>query len=395
MRICIFGGSFDPPHAGHLKLARHLIEALSLDVLLIIPAACSPFKSGTHAADFQRLDMCRLVFADEKMEVLPFEIEKGGTSYTIDTVTHIRALYPDAKIYLAMGADQFLCFVDWRQWKDIMRLATPVAVCRSSQNMLGALEAYADRELRAHGEAVVLPFDPLEVSSTSIRRRITMGKSIDGLLPEVLLPYIEKYRVYTKDGNYVRAVHEKLSEYRFRHSMAVAETAEKLAEKYGADPAAAYTAGVLHDILKEQPPAEALAFFEDRGVTLTPLERGAPKLWHAMAGAIYVREAFDVSVEIAEAIRWHTTGKAHMTTLEKILFVADFISEDREYPGVEDMRRRAQTSLELAMDEGLRFTIEELKSRGAPVHPDSLACYEEIQKELQKETDRKEIPENE
>ena len=173
-------------------------------------------------------------------------------------------------------------------------------------------------------------------------------------------------------------VRNRLGDFRWRHSVCVAESSEALAVRYGGDPAQAYAAGLLHDILKEQPKAEALAFFAAHGTVLTPVERAAPKLWHAMAGAIYIEETYALEPALIGAVRYHTTGRADMTLTEKILFVADFISADRDYPGVEDMRARAEVSLERAMYEGLRFTIYELSERGAAIHPDTVACYNQI-----------------
>ncbi len=177
---------------------------------------------------------------------------------------------------------------------------------------------------------------------------------------------------------YLQDIEGRLSAFRLRHSLCVADCARALAARYGGDPDGAYAAGLLHDVLKEQPREEALAFFRARGVTLTPVELAAPKLWHAMAGALYIEETYALPAEIVGAVRWHTTGRTGMTLAERILFVADFISADRDYPGVEDMRRRAEASLESAMEEGLRFTIYELSEKGAAIHPDTVACYNEI-----------------
>ena len=177
---------------------------------------------------------------------------------------------------------------------------------------------------------------------------------------------------------YKKDIRARLDDRRYEHSLRVADSALTLAMRYGADPKAAYAAGLLHDVMKNQPPEDALRFFAARGITLSPVERAAPKLWHAMAGAEYVRETYDPGEEIVSAIRWHTTGRTGMTLPEKILFVADFISADRDYPGVDEMRSRAEVSLEYAMEEGLRFTVYELSERGAVIHPDTVACYNEI-----------------
>lgn len=173
-------------------------------------------------------------------------------------------------------------------------------------------------------------------------------------------------------------VRQRLSDFRFYHSRCVAAAAKQLAQTYGWDPEKAWLAGAVHDILKEQPRQEALAFFAENGVELTPLERLCPKLWHAMAGEIYLRKTYGLPQDMLLAVRYHTTGRENMTLPEQILFTADFISDDRDYNGVEDMRRRAKISLPHCMEEGLRFTIEELSRSCSPIHPDTLGAYNQI-----------------
>ena len=173
-------------------------------------------------------------------------------------------------------------------------------------------------------------------------------------------------------------IRSRLSDYRFVHSLNVADTAKILAETYGGDPGKAFLTGLMHDVLKEQDREEALRFFEAHGDVLTRLEKNAPKLWHAMSGAVYLKETYDFPDDMVSAVRYHTTGRENMTLLEKIIFIADFISADRDYPGVEDMRERALVSLKYAMEEGLRFTINELSEKNAPIHPDTVACYNQI-----------------
>ena len=148
---------------------------------------------------------------------------------------------------------------------------------------------------------------------------------------------------------------------------------------YGADPEKAYTAGLLHDILKNTPDSELLNFFRENGIILTRTEQVSRKTWHAIAGEAYCRLKLSVTdSEILSAIRWHTTARAGMTLLDKVIFIADFISADRDYDGVERMREKAYISLESAMLEGLQFTLAELIENGWAVHEDSLAAYNEL-----------------
>lgn len=167
-----------------------------------------------------------------------------------------------------------------------------------------------------------------------------------------------------------------LSEKRYYHSVCVSHAAAELANKYGADVQKAQTAGILHDIMKDLPPEKQLARMEQYGIRLTPVERSAQKLWHAMLGAAYLKNELHIEdPEILDAVRYHTTGRMNMTLLDKILFMADFISSDRDYPGVEDLRKAAKKSLEEAIIAGFSYTICDLAQGRKPIHPDTIAAY--------------------
>lgn len=182
-----------------------------------------------------------------------------------------------------------------------------------------------------------------------------------------------------RNAEFLEEIKKRLNPDRLYHSLNVADEAKKLAKHYGADEQKAFTAGLLHDILKNTPDSELLQYFERNGIMLTETERASRKTWHAMAGADFLRRELHVTDEdILSAVRWHTTGRAGMTLLDKVLFVADFISADRDYPGVERMREKAYVSLEGAMLEGLQFTINELVENAWPVHEDSIRAYNEL-----------------
>lgn len=182
-----------------------------------------------------------------------------------------------------------------------------------------------------------------------------------------------------RNAEFLEEIKKRLNPDRLYHSLNVADEAKKLAKHYGADEQKAFTAGLLHDILKNTPDNELLQYFERNGIMLTETERASRKTWHAMAGADFLRRELHVTDEdILSAVRWHTTGRAGMTLLDKVLFVADFISADRDYPGVERMREKAYVSLEDAMLEGLQFTINELVENAWPVHEDSIRAYNEL-----------------
>lgn len=179
--------------------------------------------------------------------------------------------------------------------------------------------------------------------------------------------------------DYDKIINERLKSARYKHSKNVAKEAVRLAKKYGADPAKAEIAGLLHDITKEADGAEHMDVIQRAGIELTELESSSPKLWHAISGSAYVQVELDVTdKEIIDAIRYHTTGRANMTLLDKVIFVADFTSADRDYDGVDKMRKVADKNLDNAVLEGMAFTIADLAQRKVTIAPDTLAGYNEL-----------------
>ena len=171
-------------------------------------------------------------------------------------------------------------------------------------------------------------------------------------------------------------IKKHLTPSRFYHSLNVAYEAYRLAGIYKADREKAFTAGLLHDIMKDTPKQEQLKIITDDGIILTPTEKSSTKTWHQLSGAVYIKKYLGVKDEdIISAVRYHTTGRENMTLLEKVVYIADYISADRRYPGVERMREKAYRSLDEAMLEGLQFTVIENVKKGFPIHEDSVKAY--------------------
>ena len=180
-------------------------------------------------------------------------------------------------------------------------------------------------------------------------------------------------------AEYKKIIKSMMSENRYNHCVNVSKEAVKLAKRYGGDEEKAAIAGILHDITKEMPKEEQLQIMLDSGIILDDIQKNAPKLWHGISGSAYIKNHLDIDDEdILNAICYHTTGRAGMSLLEKIIFVADFTSEERTYKGVATMRKKSRKSLEDAMLYGFKFTFSDLSSRELAIHPDELACYNEI-----------------
>ena len=181
------------------------------------------------------------------------------------------------------------------------------------------------------------------------------------------------------DEKIITLIRSKLNADRFNHSLNVADSAKELALIYGADADKAYTAGLLHDVMKNASPEEQLGVLSEAGIELMPVERENKKLWHAIAGAAYVKFVMGIDDrDIIRAVRYHTTGRAGMSLVERIVYLADYISADRNYNGVEDMRRLCRSDSDEAILYALTFGIPDLVSKGRVIHPDSIDLYNEV-----------------
>ncbi|MBR6313484.1 MAG: bis(5'-nucleosyl)-tetraphosphatase (symmetrical) YqeK [Clostridia bacterium] len=190
-------------------------------------------------------------------------------------------------------------------------------------------------------------------------------------------------------AEYLSLLQTRLNEKRFIHSLNVADAAVTLARRFGADEEKAYLAGLLHDITKNETDENQLQIMESGGIILSMTQRNNPKLWHAMSGMIYLRDTLGIKdEEILGAVRWHTTGKAGMTLLEKVVFIADYISDERDYPDVDVMRHLAEVSLDAAALYALKYSLKHLSLKEKPICEDSVAMYNELV--IRKRKDRSE-----
>lgn len=186
MRLGIFGGSFDPPHVGHLLVVADAFEALQLDHLIFVPAGVQPFKvAQASASPGDRLEMVRRLAGDDpRFSVDPIEIEREGLSYSVDTLAAFAERYPEAQRFFLVGTDVLASFGQWREPDRVLRLATLAVMQRAGES--GPIPATAVRvETRR-----------VDVSSTEIRERVRTGHAIRGFVPEAVAAYIAAHRLY-------------------------------------------------------------------------------------------------------------------------------------------------------------------------------------------------------
>ena len=381
-RIGIYGGTFNPPHMGHFRGAEYALEQLQLDRLFMMPAHTAPHKENTQdrPTPQQRLQMVQLGLGDRKdIVVSDLEISRGGISYTADTVEQMAKQYPGAQLYLIMGTDMFASFDSWRDPERILKYATLAVLCRGEKGEQEAIEEMMPK-LTAMGAKVEILQNPITaISSTDLRRMIAFRCASD-FLPQPVEEFILKNGLYDSWKNYRHLPIEKLQEVvvsllkpnRVAHVLGCRETAVELARRYGVNETDAARAALLHDITKALGGQLQLTMCHSYGTMLDKFSLKNPKTLHALTGSLVAERIFGENEAVVDAIRCHTTGKADMNLLEKIIYVADYVEPNRDFPGVEELRNLAYTDITKALKLGLQNTLNLLHRQGSEVSPESM-----------------------
>lgn len=373
-RIGIYGGTFNPPHIGHMRAAAHGVRTLELDRLLLIPDSVAPHKElpEDSATAQQRLDMLALSAKGlERASVSDMELKREGKSYTVDTVTQLRRENPKAELVLMMGTDMFLSFLSWKKPEKIMAQASLAVFYRGEKKERSAIDEQKAR-LEAMGAKVYLVENPVTAISSTDLRRMLVFKCADPFLCPGVPEYIRQQGLYGTARDYRGLPMEELEQVvtsllnpnRVAHVLGCRDTAVKLAKHWGADVTDAARAGLLHDITKALDGPLQLTLCDEYGILLSKFSQENPKTLHALTGSLVAEQIFGENEAVVEAIRYHTTGRANMALLEKIIYVADYMEPCRDFSGVEDLRAAACRNLDEAMLMGMEMTMAHVRRQG-------------------------------
>ena len=378
-RIGIMGGTFDPIHLGHIRMAQCALEAMHLDRVLMLPSGNPPHKADITPAE-DRYRMVSAACAGLKgLEPCREEIDRSGVIYTVDTLSILHEKYPKAELFYIIGADTLMELKKWRRYETVLTLTTFLICPRSWHYTQAQLDEERRRLEGMGGRFATLEMDVVDVSSTEVRNAIRHGEATP-LLPVQVRQYAMTAGLYgavpciPQGPVWLDKLYNTLSAKRFAHTLAVADTTRQLALRHGLDAAKAEMAGLLHDCAKCMPLKDMQHLARKHHLTddASILESGA--LLHSVVGAHLAQAEYGCDEpEVLSAILSHTTGRPGMSLLDMAVWLADTIEPTRApYPLLDKTRALAALSLEKAMITSLEGTLQHVRQKGDKLHPATL-----------------------
>ncbi len=342
------------------------MRSITFDRVLVIPACLPPHKDRQPALSFEaRAGALKDWFGGiRNLQILDLEQQRGGKSYTADTVEILQKQFPADTFYLLMGTDMFLSFETWHRFQDLLKQVILLVGTRASgeDSRLAAYRSHLESSYLCKG-IILCKMEPIAFASSDLR-------NVGGGIGAQVLAYLG----------------EALDLKRIRHTLSVAEFARELAQKNGVDPEKAYLAGLLHDCTKCCTRDWQLSYLKEHGGTLSPDDAACPQVLHQLTAPLFARAHFGVEdAAILDALRCHTTGKLDMSALAMLLFFADSCEPTRTYPGVEELRLEGERNLKRGTLRLLNHTISVLISRNAYLHPWTVAARNSLLKEFEQD----------
>lgn len=366
-KIGIMGGTFDPIHNGHIKIALAALSEYHLDKVIFLTSGNPPHKRGKKILDasVRHIMVKRAISGFDRFKACDWEVKRSEYSYSLTTLRHFSEIYPSDDLYFIIGGDSLRDFHTWHKPEEILKLCTLLVYDRTGGT------AKSDF-------AKVILGGNIDISSTEIRDTVAAGGDISKFVPNSVNGFILRNELYKPVPDFEEKLRTMLKPERFMHSLSVRDTAVKMAEIFGADTEKARIAGLLHDNAKNMD--NLYERCRDLEVELDEIEMQNAGLVHAKLGAETAKCIFGVTdSEIIGAIRHHTLGKPDMTLLEKIVFVADLTEPLRTFPDAARLREIAFSDIDRAVYECVKSTIAVNLARKTAVHPNAYAILEQYE----------------
>lgn len=358
MKTALFGGSFNPVHKEHINILNSAKKELGLDRVIVMPSYSTPNKGGKLTASASdRLNMCRLAFGD-KAEISEFEIERGGISYSYITCEEFKKRYPSDERFFIVGADMYENFKYWKNPEEILNCVT-LAVCPREKPLKSA-----------DIPAVRFSYVGAKISSTKIRTLAALGEDIEEYVGCEVANYIKKNGIYKIER--LPEVKKYVSESRWAHIVRVAVFAAENCESFGVTEEKAIIAAAYHDCAKCLPEGDKLL----EGCVLPD---GVPEaVVHQFTGAFMAEKVFGVKdKDILNAVKYHTTGRANMSALEKLIYLSDMLEEGRNYDGVQELREEFYRDKDACLVSALEGQVKRLGRTIFPLTKEALNYLKE------------------
>lgn len=353
MKIGIFGGTFDPPHKGHVKIAETAVKELGLDELIILPSGDPPHKTDKPVTDkMHRWNMTKYGFEKYGYTISDYEIKKESLSYTCETLEHF-AKDLDGELYFIIGGDSLKNLPTWKCPDKILSLAKLYVIGRDVDAENEYTKKYPDRIIRSH--------EPIpNVSSTDIRlRRRFLLPVQDMLAADKVGRYMDDYDLYKEHFREALSLSDYININRYMHTYGVARTAMEFAPVMGVDPEKAFIAALFHDIAKNVDPTPYQERLDKEGVYLPASCK------HGFVGSYIAEDKYGVTdKDVLNAIKYHTTGRRGMSQLEKLVFLSDAIENvTRAYELSRTLRKVAENDFELAVVKFAEAIVENVADK--------------------------------
>ncbi|MGL6124919.1 MAG: nicotinate-nucleotide adenylyltransferase [Metamycoplasmataceae bacterium] len=354
MKIGIYGGAFNPIHKGHIKIAKFAIDSLGLDRLIFVPAFRGPFKKDIEFAPGKdRLNMIELVLED-KMDVSSFELNRKSTSYTIDTVKYFKNKYKDDELFLIIGSDNLSKLNKWKKIDEISKLTKIMVFKRSEEFSKINLKKY---------NCTLMNNEIFEESST----RFLSGSYKD--VESKVKHYIGLNKLYFNE-----IAKNTLSVERYKHSLYAAKFGVELAKSLKLDSKKAYYACLMHDITKEWDIEKQRTFLTHFLVDESKLQDYE---LHQITGSIWLKKFFAIKdPEMTDAVAKHTSLALELTTMDKVVFMADKLCPGRKWNGIQKVRELAFNDFDSAFALTVKRAKELIEKKGVTLSLEQKEIYD-------------------
>ena len=391
MKICIFGGTFDPIHKGHLHIAKNALSEFSLDKVIFMPSGVSYMKKDVTPS-IHRFNMIKeAIKGIDGFEISDIEIKREGYTYTADTLDQLKIIYPSDDLYFLIGTDTLFMIEKWYKFEYLLENLKFLVADRNDPESMKKADELKDKY---NADIQFMNCDFYNISSTELRKEIAdtnYDEYICKDINESVFDYIKSNHLYKPltDAEMITLLSKDLKESRLIHTLGVMNTASALAKANGADIKKCEKAALLHDCAKYMPIDEMIAICERNFIELNNLEKVDEGLLHSKAGACLACEKYGIKdSEIIEAIKWHTTGKPDMSLIEKIIFISDYIEPNRTHSDKLPMYRMiAMVDINLVCMNILKDTIDYLESINKKIDSKTIETYQ-FYKKLIEERDK-------